>query len=304
MSSVCGAVKNNRCYCFVSAVMLYIRHCYGQEYNVLCLCPSFGLTEALWFQVVQSSVHCLHTCIWCKSYYCNKIRIVWTELILTQKQYHELLRFWWHRWRSSEVRTRKQTGLDRGQTHCISLTSTLTYDLDIQSSVSHGHDLLILKRLRSEASWFKRQNIQMDRQMEAIALPDSLMSSAASPSGNAVQATASTSTAVYISVITVSEAKTETLVFFWVRPSPKPIFFTVVKVFWFVCTLNFYKACYKSCECSFENCWVTVSCLDVFLTVVVSNYLLNHSIRCCFCVECWTYMVVGHLKYGYWTMRL
>ena len=58
---------------------------------------------------------------------------------------------------------------------------------------------------------------------------------------------------------------------FSLSPSePKPRFFLLkLKIFLFVCTLNLYRACYKLCECSFKNGWVTVSCLTVFLAVVL-----------------------------------
>jgi len=48
----------------------------------------------------------------------------------------------------------KQTALDQGQTDCISLTLDLelTYNLDLQSLASYGHDLLTRKSQQSVGS--------------------------------------------------------------------------------------------------------------------------------------------------------
>ena len=68
---------------------------------------------------------------------------------------------------------RKQTALNRSQTNC----NSLNYDLDLQSPLSHGHDLLTCKRSRSKVIQLKIENIQTDRWTEATALPNSLMRS-------------------------------------------------------------------------------------------------------------------------------
>jgi len=70
-----------------------------------------------------------------------------------------------------ELHVEKQTALDWGQDDHISLT----HDLDLQSPVSHGHDLLTCKR--SKVSQFRRENIQMGRQMASVALACSLIQS-------------------------------------------------------------------------------------------------------------------------------
>jgi len=52
---------------------------------------------------------------------------------------------------------------------------TLTYDLDLQSPASYGHDLLTCKSSVNDQSVPKIEWQQTDRWMEAIALPPSLM---------------------------------------------------------------------------------------------------------------------------------
>ena len=73
-----------------------------------------------------------------------------------------------------------------GTLHCVPNFKklTLTYDLDLQSSVSYGHYLLTCKSSRSVVSKFRKESgkngrtdIRTDRRAEAIALPPSCMRS-------------------------------------------------------------------------------------------------------------------------------
>jgi len=63
------------------------------------------------------------------------------------------------------------------------MTMTLTYDPDLQSPASNGHDPLTCKNSRSNVSRLRRKSGnkrtfgRMDRRTEAIALPPSLMRS-------------------------------------------------------------------------------------------------------------------------------
>jgi len=65
------------------------------------------------------------------------------------------------------------TDLNRGRTDRISLT----HDLDLQSSASYGHELLVCKssKLTSSQSGNKRMDGQMDGRTEAIAVHPTLI---------------------------------------------------------------------------------------------------------------------------------
>ena len=75
----------------------------------------------------------------------------------------------------------ENTTIDQGRTDHINLTHdlTLTYDLDLQLPASYGHD--VYSHTKYQGQWsvgskdIVETNGRTERQMEAIALPPSLM---------------------------------------------------------------------------------------------------------------------------------